>query len=220
MGSFQSHLLVNPEEQGEHTGPTVLVLTSQSQGEQQAVGAVSRSLVRGHRGLGLVMQELPERRVAEGRVVAGVQQELVPHVVDQHRRHRQPHRRAAGEKAEPSAERRLDERSVLRLKIGVLETHSLTHAERKLISIHGTQPPHSAAAADAQSEPHLLIVRLPSSGSQRPKEWRALSNSCNVAGSSEEDTCPAASSASARCTVARETPMIPAICATVCSRPS
>jgi hypothetical protein len=65
---------------------TVITLTRPLQDDQQAVRAVRRRLVQAPPGFRLVMQELPECRVAEGRVVAGMQQELVPHVIGQRRR--------------------------------------------------------------------------------------------------------------------------------------
>jgi hypothetical protein len=70
--TLQLHLLVDPEEQGKDVRSAVLILTRPLQGDQQAVRAVRRRLVGAHRGLRLVVQELPEYRVAEGRVVARV----------------------------------------------------------------------------------------------------------------------------------------------------
>jgi hypothetical protein len=54
---------VNPQEQGKGVKSAVLILACPLHGDQQAVRAVRRGLVRAHGGLGLVVEELPECRV-------------------------------------------------------------------------------------------------------------------------------------------------------------
>ena len=126
---------IHPEQQRKLVWVAAFVAPGEVEGGQRRSGA-GRSDGRN----GVVRQETAERGLAEGRVLAVVQDHLVPQVAHSDRRHRQSRFGLAGDHPEPLARRGLDLTDLLGANLFVLEGEPLTYAARELEGVDGLDP--------------------------------------------------------------------------------